>query len=141
MLARSLATWKSHVRSAWPSVRIEHVEADGVGDAVLLGTPITLRAYVALGELSTSDVIVQAVYGRVDADDRIAHPGHAQMELVETYDGNRAQFRIVVTLDQNGPFGYTIRVLPSHAGLARPEELGLQVLPQITAGLADGVLR
>lgn len=140
-LARSLAQWKSKVRASWGSVRIEHVEADGVGDAVLLGTPITLRAFISLGELAAEDVVVQAVYGRVDADDRIGHPHHAQMALVESYDGNRAQFRIVVTLDQNGPFGYTIRVLPSHVGLAQSEELGLQVLPQMSAGLADGVLR
>lgn len=140
-LAISLAAWKKRVHQAWPSVRIEHVEADGVGDAVLLGTPITLRAFVALGDLSIDDVIVQAVYGRVDADDQIEHASHATMDLVETYDGNRAQFRIVVTLDRNGPFGYTIRVLPRHVGLASSEELGLQATPQGAVGMDEGVLR
>ena len=141
VLARSLAAWKQQVRLAWPTVRIEHVEADGVGDAVLLGTPITLRAFVSHGDLTADDVLVQAVYGRVDADDQIAHPTHAQMELVESYEGNRAQYRLVVTLSQNGPFGYTIRVLPRHAGLAQPEELGLQALPPSAGGIGEGVLR
>jgi starch phosphorylase len=63
------------------------------------------------------------------------------MEAIEGFDGNRWQYRLVVTLDKNGPFGYTVRVLPSHAGLAAPVEMGLQVTPPLTAGFADGVLR
>ena len=35
------------------------------------GTPITIRTYVSLGHLAPDDVVVQAVYGRVDADDRL----------------------------------------------------------------------
>jgi glycogen phosphorylase len=100
-----------------------------------------VRAFVTLGDLSPEDVVVQAVYGRVDADDRITRPSHAAMEVVEGYDGNRWQYRLVVNLDQNGPFGYTVRALPLHGGLAAPEEMGLQVVPPLTAGLADGVLR
>jgi starch phosphorylase len=140
-LARGLAAWKKQVRAGWDSIRIDHVEADGVGDAVMLGTPITVRAFVSLGTLTPDDVEVQAVYGRVDADDRITRPSHASMEAVERIDGNRWVYRLVVTLDKNGPFGYTVRVLPRHAGLATAEEMGLQVVPSPSAGLADGVLR
>ncbi len=140
-LARGLAAWKKEVRAAWSAIRIDHVEADGVGDAVMLGSPITVRAFVSLGDLEPEDVIVEAVYGRVDADDRITHPQHAAMDSVEKYDGNRWQYRLVVTLDKNGPFGYTVRVLPRHAGLVTSEEMGLQAVPPASAGLADGVLR
>ncbi len=140
-LARGLAAWKKQVRGAWGAVRVDHVEADGVGDAVMLGTPITVRAFVSLGTLSPADVVVQAVYGRVDADDRIAQPSHAAMEPVEQIDGNRWVYRLVVTLDKNGPFGYTVRVLPQHPGLATSAEMGLQAVPSASAGLADGVLR
>ena len=140
-VARDLAGWKKRVRAGWSSIRIDHVEADGVGDAVMLGTPITVRAFVSLGDLSPADVVVQTVYGRVDSDDRITRASHAAMEVVEGYEGNRWQYRLVVHLDQNGPFGYTVRVLPLHGGLAAPEEMGLQVVPPLTAGLADGVLR
>jgi starch phosphorylase len=140
-LAKDLAGWKKQVRRGWPSIRIDHVEADGVGDAVNLGTPITVRAFVSLGELTPQDVVVETVYGRVDADDRITSPQHAPMETIEGFDGNRWQYRLVVMLDKNGPFGYTVRVLPRHAGLAAPVEMGLQVTPPLTAGFADGVLR
>jgi glycogen phosphorylase len=140
-VAKDLATWKKQVRAGWPLIRIEHIEADGVGDAAMLGTPITVRAFLSLGQLTPDDVVVQTVYGRVDADDRITRPSHAAMEAIESLEGNRWLYRLVVTLDRNGPFGYTVRVLPRHEGLAASEELGLQVLPPLSAGLADGVLR
>jgi starch phosphorylase len=140
-LARDLAAWKKRVRAAWPGIRIEHIEADGVGDAVMQGTPVTVRAYVALGELSPDDVEVQVVFGHVDADDRLVDPAHQAMDVVEAYDGNRWQLSRVVVLDRNGSFGYTVRVMPKHVGLATAEELGLQSLPALSTGMADGILR
>ncbi len=140
-VARDLADWKRRVRAEWASLRIDHVEADGVGDAVMQGAPITVRAYASLGDLTPDDVVVQAVYGRVDADDRLTRPEHVAMEPVEAFEGNRWEYRLVIDLDRNGPFGYTVRILPRHPGLAAPEELGLQVLPPLTVGMADGVLR
>lgn len=139
VLAKELSAWKKRIWRHWGGIRIEHVEADGVGDAIALGSPITVRAFVDLGELTPADVVVETVFGRVDADDRIARPQHAAMEAVEQYDGNRWQYRLVVTLDKNGPFGYTVRVLPQHAGLASPQELGLQAVPADVAAVNDAV--
>ncbi|MFZ4487501.1 MAG: DUF3417 domain-containing protein, partial [Candidatus Nanopelagicales bacterium] len=128
-LAREMCAWKQRERSQWPLLRVDHVEADGVGDSVSLGTPITVRAFVSLGELSPDDVLVQAVYGRVDADDRFIAPHHAAMDPAESFAPGGWQYRLTLPLEQNGPFGYTVRILPHHAGLATPGELGLQVLP------------
>ena len=128
-LARELTSWKSRIRAAWPAVRVDHVEAEGIGDTVNLGSQVSLHAYVSLAELKPEDVIVQVVYGRVDADDRFVNPGHATMEQGEGFSGNRWLFRYTMPLEQNGPFGYSVRVLPNHAGLATPEDLGLQVVP------------
>ena len=128
-LARDLSSWKKKARANWAGIQIEHVEADGVGHAVVLGSPITVRALVDLGGLSPDDVVVETVFGRVDSDDRITKPEHAAMEAGEKVDGNRWEYRLVVTLDKNGPFGYTVRVLPKHDGLATPYELGLQTVP------------
>ncbi len=141
-IARDLAGWKKSLRAAWAGIRIEHVEADGVGDAVMQGTPITVRAYVALGELTPDDVDVQVVCGRVDADDRLVEPAHVSMDVADGFAGNRWQFSKVVDLDRNGPFGYTVRVMPKHAGLAAAEELGLQTVPSLhVGGMSDGDLR
>ena len=133
-LAREMCAWKQRERSQWPLLRVDHVEADGVGDSVSLGTPITVRAFVSLGELSPDDVLVQAVYGRVDADDRFIAPHHAAMEAAESFEPGGWQYRLTLPLEQNGPFGYTVRILPHHAGLATAGELGLQVLPTASIG-------
>ena len=129
-LAAEVSSWKTHVRVAWPELKVDHVESHGVGDAVLVGTQIMVKAFVSLANLTTDDVVVQIVFGRVDADDRIVQAGHSAMAPVEQYEGNRWQYQISLPLEQNGPFGYTVRMLPRHRGLATPEELGLQVLAQ-----------
>lgn len=128
-LARELTAWKSKVRAAWPMLRVDHVESEGIGDTVNLGSPVSINAYVSLGDLAPSDVLVQVVYGRVDADDRLVTPRHAAMMQVEGFEGNRWLFRHEMELEQNGPFGYTVRLLPKHPGLSTPEELGMQVVP------------
>ena len=128
-LARDLSAWKGRVTKAWPEVRVDHVEADGVGDAVMMGSRVTIRAYVSLGALQPSDVVVQAMSGRVDADDRLVQPDAVPMVAVEQYEGSRWLYQCDIDLDRNGPFGYTVRILPEHVGLAVPQEMGLQVLP------------
>ena len=131
-LAREVCAWKQRERSQWPLLRVDHVEADGVGDSVSLGTPITVRAFVSLGELTPDDVLVQVIHGRVDADDRFIAPRHAAMQPAEAFEPGGWEYRLTLPLEQNGPFGYTVRILPHHAGLAAPEEMGLQVLPAAT---------
>ena len=131
-LAREVCAWKQRERSQWPLLRVDHVEADGVGDSVSLGTPITVRAFVSLGELAPDDVLVQVIHGRVDADDRFIAPRHAAMQPAEAFEPGGWEYRLTLPLEQNGPFGYTVRILPHHAGLAAPEEMGLQVLPAAT---------
>jgi starch phosphorylase len=132
-LARDLAVWKVSAREAWPQVRVEHVEVSGVHAGLQLGAEISMRAYLALGSLQPEDVMVEVVHGRVDADDVLLDPQRSVMEPVEGYEGNRWQYRVDITMDRNGPFGYTVRALPRHPGLSTPAELGLQALP-ITAG-------
>ena len=46
-----------------------------------------------------------------------------------------------VSLDQPGPFGYTVRVLPNHPLLDSRAELGLVTYPQAPAGMTNGDLR
>jgi starch phosphorylase len=132
-LARELASWKQRIRSAWSQVKVEHVDADGLGDVVNLGSQVMIRAYVSLGALSPDDVDVQVVCGRVDADDRIRQSEHHSMVAGERYDGNRWQYSLPIDLDMNGPFGYTVRVVPRHIGLASHADMGLQVVPPMAS--------
>ncbi|GAA1520985.1 alpha-glucan family phosphorylase [Nocardioides humi] len=126
--ARDLASWKARVRSAWEGVRVEHVEAEGIGDVAEVGAVLRVRSYVALGELSPHDVEVQLVHGRVDAEDEIVAASVVPLSLVESYDGGRHRFDGEVALGRSGPFGYTVRVLPANPLLVAPAELGVVAL-------------
>jgi glycogen phosphorylase len=136
--ARELSAWKERVIGAWPDVRIEHVEAD---DSELSpGGSLTVRASVALGTLGPGDVTVEVVYGRAGDSDEIVDPATAPLRLEGAVDGV-ARYSGTATLGQPGPFGYTVRVLPSHRLIAGPAELGLVTAPDAPAGMLNGDLR
>ncbi|MER7106718.1 alpha-glucan family phosphorylase [Streptomyces sp. NPDC000229] len=139
--ARELAAWKAKVRAAWPRVAVDHVEVDEANGVAELGSTLALRVRVALGDLQPEDVEVQAVAGRVDTDDRLRD---AQTVPLKPAGGPDQQGRWVyegpLTLDRTGPFGYTVRILPTHRLLAAGTDLGLVALPTEATGEGAGVL-
>jgi starch phosphorylase len=139
--ARELAAWKSRVRAAWSGVRVDHVEASGVGDVPEVGSTLELRAFVSLGDLTADDVDVQVVHGRVDVDDQLADTTVVGLRHAEAYEGGRHRYVGEIKLERPGPFGYTTRIVPKHRLLAGPAELGLAVLPPAGAGMESGDLR
>ena len=138
--ARELAAWKKRVTRAWPAVRVDHVEADE--GTQVPGAPLTVRASIALGDLSPDDVTVEVVYGSIGDSDELIHPAHKGLTL-ETQPGadGVARYAGAAELGRPGPFGYTVRVLPLHPMLAVSAELGLVTVPDIPAGMDDGDLR
>ncbi|MDT4908958.1 MAG: glycogen phosphorylase, partial [Pseudonocardiales bacterium] len=120
--ARALAGWRAGVLNAWPGVTVLHVDSQLSGESQL-GSVLTLRAEVALNGLLPDDVCVEAVYGAVDADDRLTEVDAVALKAVET-DGT-SRFEGDIPLQRTGPFGYTVRVLPKNDLLAVPSELGV----------------
>jgi starch phosphorylase len=137
--ARDLAEWKARVRQAWPSVRIEHVEADGTEPS--LGAVLDVRVTASLGDLAASDVCVEVVYGRLGEDDEIAEPSCVPLAADESASAPLARFSGSVELGQPGPFGYTVRVVPAHPLLDTVAELGLVTYPDAPAGMSTGDFR
>ena len=70
-VAKALAAWKDEVRAAWPNVRVINVDTSGIGTEPSLGNIMSVRAYLDLGGLTPADVVVQAVTGRVDANEQL----------------------------------------------------------------------
>jgi starch phosphorylase len=140
--ARELAAWKRRVELAWPAVHIEHLEADA-GEPQL-GTPLTVRAAVALGDLTPDDVCVEVVSGRANENDELVDPAYAPLSPEPpdaAVPGPAVRYTGEIELTQPGPFGYTVRVLPSHPLLASRAELGLVTAPDAPAGMTNGDLR
>ena len=129
--ARELATWKARVRATWQAVNVDHVEASGVGDSPEIGNALTVRAFVSLGDLAPGDVEVQVVHGRAGEDDQLSDTVSMPLTHAEAYEGGRHRYEGEVKLERTGPFGYTVRMLPSHPLLANPAELGLVRHPSL----------
>ncbi|MFK4336589.1 starch phosphorylase [Kocuria sp. MT07] len=123
--ARATAHWIERVREAWPRVRVEHVDAQGVHQEPQIGDELGISAYVDLGPLSPEDVTVQVGYGRVSESDHLHERSYAVLAPVKDLGAGRVQFSGPITIDRSGPFGYTVRVLPRHDELADPAELAL----------------
>ncbi|PVC87870.1 DUF3417 domain-containing protein [Streptomyces sp. CS090A] len=143
-VARDLAEWKAKVRAAWPEVSVDHVESvtgTVAGGSAELGATLSLRVRIALGGLDPDDVEVQVVAGRVDSADAIAD---AQVFPLKPAGGHDLEDRWLyegpLALDRTGPYGYTVRVLPSHELLASGAELGLVAVPNEATGEGAGVL-
>jgi starch phosphorylase len=115
--ARALAAWKRRVLGAWPQVRVLDVEP---GEAAAeLGERREVHARVDLGSLGADDVEVQLAHGTVGQGDELVDPSVTVMR--PTDDG---RFVAAFTCTSPGRYGYTVRVLPSHALMATPVELG-----------------
>jgi starch phosphorylase len=126
--ARELADFKARVRAGWSQVRIDHVDTEGLSDSPEVGGTLHLKVFVSLGDLAPDDVEVQVVHGRVKGEDDLVATAIADLRLAESYEAGRHRFEGELVLDRPGAFGYTVRVLPHHPGLASPAELGLVAL-------------
>ncbi len=124
--SRDLAAYGERMRRHWHGVHVEHVESEGVSDAPEVGDTIRVTAYVALDGLAPEDVCVEVAHGQVGRNsDELVDVETLPLEHAESYEAGRHRFTGDVTLTRTGAFGYTVRVLPDHAGLAEPSELGL----------------
>jgi starch phosphorylase len=123
--ARELAAYKGRVRDAWEGVRVDHVESSGVSDSPQVGETLHVRAYVSLDGLSPDEVDVQVVHGHAQDSDDLTDVEMESLDFVESYEGGRHQFAGDFALSRTGSFGYTVRILPKHKGLASRSELGL----------------
>jgi glycogen phosphorylase len=121
--ARSLAAYAARARRAFPGVSLAD-RADGATD-LERGQRAPVSADVRLGSLDPEDVLVQVLYGSVDDDGEIPSPVLAPLEPEGAAQNGTQRYASSLPLDVGGVFGYTVRVIPRHEGLAAPSELGL----------------
>ena len=126
--AAELAQYRYRAERAWPDIEITDVDGSGLHGTPLLGSELTLTARVCLAGLQPEEVVVQAVLGRVEADDALVDPVTVAMTHAGTADSGNEIYTATMPLSNTGPVGYTVRVLPRHPLLAGSNELGLVTL-------------
>lgn len=110
--ARSLDAFFRHVAGQWPHVSVEAVEILGTS-AAFVGKTVHVRTTVRLAGLSPGDVIVEALYGRVDSKGDISPLRTIQLSHTGG-DSASATFEGEYVCEESGLQGCGVRVMPSH---------------------------
>jgi starch phosphorylase len=117
--ARDLAAWKRHVLSSWPSVKVLDVQCDTT--PAHEGDLRRVQAAVEIDGLDVHDVAVQVLHGAVDsAGEFVGAPA-----VVALHHAGDGLFEGEYAVGDAGPYGLTVRAMPSHPHMVNPVELGL----------------
>lgn len=118
-VARELAAWKHAVRTGWAGVRVVSVDTDA--SQAHEGDHRTVRATVQLDGLDPSWMKVQALHGAIDSEGAfVGDP--AAVDLARSDDGT---WHADYVVGDAGPYGITVRAMPSHPHLVTPVEMGI----------------
>lgn len=121
--AKAARAWRLRVRDAWPKVRILEV-TDDAQTQNMIGAAFKVRAKVDLGDLRPEDVRVQIVTGKMGANRDLLDLEADEMACLNC-EGSTGHYEGLLTCDASGLHGYRVRVVPHHADIAVPNELGL----------------
>ena len=106
---------------------MEHVDSLGVLEEPQIGDVLLSRPTWPWAGSRPQDVSVEVAFGRAQESDELTDTQITVLDGAEELDNGRYLFTGDVVIDRSGSFGYTVRVLPSHPGLATKAELGLIV--------------
>jgi len=115
--AIALAAWRERVTAAWDGVSITSVELDD--EHPQAGESRTVTVAVELGGLTADDIVVQCVHGRIGHDGEFDRT--EVVPLAATAPGTYAG---TITIAAAGTHGVSARVIPVHADLASPCDVG-----------------
>ncbi len=117
-VAKDLAQWKRWVRTSWPAVKVVDVEVDA--SPAHEGDTRRVRAHVDVDGLDHDAVAVQALHGPIDTEGEFVGTP-AMVRLANVAPG---VWEADYSVGEAGPYGVTVRALPSHPHLVSQVELG-----------------
>ncbi len=135
--AKAFSNWKSNFRKAWPEFTVKDVVmevSNGNGNQKLnpkqpqlkIGSQLFIKALVKLGKVSPNDVSVELYHGPVDNWENIKNGSAVRMDFEQTTEQEGEHWFVgSMPCKKTGQHGVAVRVLPRHADLANPYEMGL----------------
>jgi starch phosphorylase len=120
----ALTTWKEKVLKNWSQVRILNVDSEPT-ENLLYGSSLTVYADVDLDSLDPDDVVVEILYGDIDATGNIRKGEVVTMRHTQVSTKNVYRFEGAIPCQKTGQQGFSVRVIPSHKDLANKHETGL----------------
>jgi len=110
--ARQKTVWDQRIHETWGEVRFLEAKAE-VGEGVVNGQSIPLRALVHLGGLKPSEVRVEAVIGRLGPNGQLENAETVSLAAIGQ-NGEAYQFESEYTVQYTGRLGYSMRISPNH---------------------------
>ncbi|HET6452464.1 MAG TPA: alpha-glucan family phosphorylase [Spirochaetia bacterium] len=117
-LCKDTASYLARLRKSWDAIRIEEITSSS-DRIVSVGDEISVQARLFLADLPPEDLGVELYYGPLSSQGEIEEPRRLEMSPCGT-DGRFSLHCAKVTCDRTGRQGYTVRILPRHAGLVHP---------------------
>jgi starch phosphorylase len=123
--AQTLATWKSRVREAWPSVAIHDLVTSSPTE-LKVGEAMKVEATVQLGPLTPNDVAVELYHGPTAGGHELSHGQVVRMRLAGN-GGTPGIYRFVgeIPTKDSGAHAFAARVMPWNAAMSHPYETSL----------------
>ena len=118
-VARDLAAWKQRVRAAWPEVKL--VSLDGDTSPAHEGELRHVIAHVDIDGLEPESLTVQALHGPIDSEGEFL----GLPKIVTLAHTSSGVWEADYTVGEAGPYGLTVRSMPSHPQLISPVEMGI----------------
>ena len=135
--AKAFSDWKSNFRKAWPELAVKDVVmevSNGDGHQKLnpkqpqlkIGSRLYIKALVKLGKIDPKDVSVELYHGPVDNWENIRNGSAVKMDFEKTSEQEGKHWFVgSMPCEKTGQHGVAVRVLPRHADLSNPYEMGL----------------
>ena len=124
--AAQLSQWKAQMRKDWPQVRISDVQVGNKDrQNILVGESLQISAHVHLGGVDPNHVRVEAYHGEA-ANGDIRNPSATILVQTRRVDGDGDYlYQGSVPASETGTYGFSVRVVPTHAHLMQAHELRL----------------
>ena len=124
--AAQLSQWKAQMRKDWPQVRISDVQVGNKDrQNILVGESLQISARVHLGGVDPNHVRVEAYHGEA-ANGDIRNPSATILVQTRRVDGaGDYLYQGSVPASETGTYGFSVRVVPTHAHLMQAHELRL----------------
>jgi glycogen phosphorylase len=130
--AKTLAAWKARLFEHWYNIKITDVDVlaeDAIPETlptdVRVNQTIGVKARMSLGVLTSDDVQVELYQGPIDAAGEIANGVAVQMNFQGQDDQGNSIYTVDIKYRNSGLQGLSLRILPKHADLSSPHEMGL----------------
>ncbi len=122
--AKSLAAWRQRIAKGWSAVSVQSFHAVENGERKV-GSSLTVKADVKLGDLDPAEVSVQLYHGPSPSNGAIESGHVVEMACQEAGKDGLYHFAGAVPCTRSGEHGVAVRVVPRHPDISGHHDMHL----------------